>query len=799
MPTIMEGEIGLQQASTTLGPVDLGDPSLYDYGFEIESLDGMMVPADVTEFDTFAAQNELSASFGDFGVTQPIPSAADDQRTASFTDFASWIPSFKMPEVPCDYCRSKHLECFIRADKASCSACSNLFRKCSFVKEDAEEFPAGYHKLDTLYPVNEDVQECHGQLTGFKPMISRGPASRSGSADRGRKAAPRFPRAAVKILRVWLDAHSEHPYPTDEEKDDLQKRTGLKVLQVMNWLANARRRDKVRPKRCISPSLCSTSIAVDVPRTNNIRPWDDLNPLERWQHSPPENEPASVSAIADAVASSGLESFNEVPSPFSLGGKPLGSSGTSSASLLKAASTTSFETGQSSSSAASMVSTGNESSVDAADRCHPEWMCTPVGPIVTDTSDGSTTCAYCGASNPTPDHIETHNHAQCEEKGRGARTFYRKDHLRQHLRLMHGCTMIPSMDAWNSTISNINSRCGFCRECFTSWTDRTDHLAAHFKTGALMKDWKGCRGLDPAVAAQVTNVMPAYLIGPEAASMNPFSATNEGSRQSCIVPTEVATGCRREDLVMQHDPLKPSGIDNAPSLTDILPTEEASSAGILTTYWEILTVSLGHFARKMCEEGVVLSDELLQQTARNIVYGSDDPWNQTAADNPEWLELFKKAHGLDFIPATIGGTGPNIPEDVETYADLGLRVPFCVQLRWKNAMALDGAPGGVETGHDGNGDFASGQVESGLVFSGDDASRHRSSQEALQPIEAGYAGYSTLRLPPEKEAMFASVDYSLGTASFTNTDTTRTAAPSDPTLGTQPDASYEPALEDAVF
>ncbi|KAK4981982.1 hypothetical protein LTR66_009557 [Elasticomyces elasticus] len=359
--------------------------------------------------------------------------------------------------------------------------------------------------------------------------------------------------------------------------------------------------------------------------------------------------------------------------------------------------------------------------------------------------------------------------------------------------------MTPLMNAWNSTVSNINSRCGFCGECFTSWTGRVDHLAAHFKSGALMKDWKGCRGLDPAVAAHVTNAMPAYLIGLEAASMNPFSATNEGSRQNCIVQTEIATGRGREGLVVQHNSPKPSGIDNALSLTDISPAEEQSSAGIPTTYWELLTVSLGHFARKMCDEGVVLSDELLQQTARNIVYGSDDPWNQTAADNPEWLELFKKAHGLDFIPATIGGTGPNIPEDVETYADLGLRVPFCVQLRWKNAMALDGAPGGVETGHDGIGDFASGQIEPGHVFSGDDAPRHSSSQQALLRTEAGYAGYSTLRLPPEKEAMFASVDYSLGTASFTNTDITRTAAPSDPTLGTQPDASYEPALEDAVF
>lgn len=39
--------------------------------------------------------------------------------------------------------------------------------------------------------------------------------------------------------------------------------------------------------------------------------------------------------------------------------------------------------------------------------------------------------------------------------------------------------------------------------------------------------------------------------------------------------------------------------------------------------------------------------------------------NQTAADNPEWLDLFKKAHGLNFIPTQIGGQGSQVPEDIE--------------------------------------------------------------------------------------------------------------------------------------
>lgn len=86
----------------------------------------------------------------------------------------------------------------------------------------------------------------------------------------------------------------------------------------------------------------------------------------------------------------------------------------------------------------------------------------------------------------------------------------------------------------------------------------------------------------------------------------------------------------------------------------------------------------------MAKSGVTLTDEMLQSQARRILYESDDAWNQTAADNPEWLDLFKKAHGLDFIPTQVGGQGTQIPDDLETYGDLGLRIPFAVQLKAYN-------------------------------------------------------------------------------------------------------------------
>lgn len=46
----------------------------------------------------------------------------------------------------------------------------------------------------------------------------------------------------VQILRQWLEANANHPYPTEEEKQTLSTYTGLNMTQINNWFINARRR-----------------------------------------------------------------------------------------------------------------------------------------------------------------------------------------------------------------------------------------------------------------------------------------------------------------------------------------------------------------------------------------------------------------------------------------------------------------------------------------------------------------------------------------------------------------------------
>ncbi|KAI8929798.1 hypothetical protein BC831DRAFT_442119 [Entophlyctis helioformis] len=53
---------------------------------------------------------------------------------------------------------------------------------------------------------------------------------------------PNYSEEVLVILRQWLDAHKSHPYPSEQAKTELCKRTNLTIVQLNNWFINARRR-----------------------------------------------------------------------------------------------------------------------------------------------------------------------------------------------------------------------------------------------------------------------------------------------------------------------------------------------------------------------------------------------------------------------------------------------------------------------------------------------------------------------------------------------------------------------------
>lgn len=67
-----------------------------------------------------------------------------------------------------------------------------------------------------------------------------GPATASGT----KKSRRELPPHTVAILKGWMlsPEHVKHPYPTDEDKQTLLKKTGINMKQLTNWFTNARKR-----------------------------------------------------------------------------------------------------------------------------------------------------------------------------------------------------------------------------------------------------------------------------------------------------------------------------------------------------------------------------------------------------------------------------------------------------------------------------------------------------------------------------------------------------------------------------
>ena len=76
---------------------------------------------------------------------------------------------------------------------------------------------------------------------------------------------------------------------------------------------------------------------------------------------------------------------------------------------------------------------------------------------------------------------------------------------------------------------------------------------------------------------------------------------------------------------------------------------------------------LKDYVRTQLAAGITPSDSDLQRKARLIIYKNDDPWNQTAADDPALLHVFKRQNGL----APSADDGPDLPALQES-AEFGL-------------------------------------------------------------------------------------------------------------------------------
>ena len=166
-----------------------------------------------------------------------------------------------------------------------------------------------------------------------------------------------------------------------------------------------------------------------------------------------------------------------------------------------------------------------------------------------------------------------------------------------------------------------------------------------------MVDWKGDWGFDAEVNREVRDAIQPFLIANETKSLLPFSA------EMCET-WSYDLDRLRDDLGSTALDAQGSAADqqaiprNLRSWTDACVNrgQEKSPNNLDMRYegWSgFFASALAQYVKDLRDEGRTVTEKMIQDQARLFAYGSFDEWNQTEADHPEWLRMFKEQLGLN--------------------------------------------------------------------------------------------------------------------------------------------------------
>lgn len=480
----------------------LGDQTLEqrDYGAH-----PMMHTGFVNEFvnpaDLHRVQEDVFRSSDQTGQ-MAMPLEAQNLLTNTGPDELSAMDEFFRlqggwrPPVPCNHCKRLRLQCFMLQTTdanpnpvTACSSCVALYRHCSLAgpaKRQASTFETPNPVIGQLHGVYEDERVCevyqnHNEIAApiAEPMARASKRSTSRS------------KTSTRPLRLWFGGHLEHPYPTDHDKEQLISASGLSRTQVENWFSNARRRKKQSERAASAAGLQIHRQGSPMPPKSTL----DMTPLERWQHSPPDAEPAQFADIERAVGLASSTSSLDVlqqASHYGYGDMPLsdfdpdgiwhslpGSVDSSSATTSSCNSRLSRTSSRRSSGELSLEALSHKrrrrsrraefSCTDCVrtftrksdllrheraihSRSKETWICSnlilPGEPAtVWRIAQPGPECVLCGFPDPDEKHFLSHEFVACADRQVAERTFTRKDHLFQHLEKFHRCRR--KWDGWN--------------------------------------------------------------------------------------------------------------------------------------------------------------------------------------------------------------------------------------------------------------------------------------------------------------------------------------------------------------
>lgn len=515
---------------------------------------------------------------------------------------------------------------------------------------------------DTIFPWSDfELPPTHNSSSSLPTCHISGYSASSSGPNMAQPYPSTFPEPMPEPMPDWSHSRSSSSYLGPVPGDRLAR--------------HDRRRRRSRHPSPYAPTRRITSHPIPIPasRHSDAPPQivDSQIPLQRWRESPPSDEPASFEAIRQA-----LQSFRPSPS-YSLQSRAISDdSGTSQHSPR-------FFRTESPSIASSHSTASNASSGVSRPRLtHPptrawnrraagpknrrfqctfccdsfrskhdwvrhekslhlnteEWLCAPYGGVVLSATTSRLHCAFCNMLDPSQAHLESHHSNTCRTQSGEPARFRRRDHLAQHLRLVHKLDNLPLIDDWKATTGNITSRCGFCHARMETWDERAAHLANHFRQGRTMKDWTGEHEFEPRIAAVVTNALPPYLIHSESQCVVPFSSTDEGGTKDHYDQICRQVGLDEPDQTWcdqgSTDSLLPAALPETAPEPSLLPNPPV--------FVDALCFHLSRYAQRQMQLGILPTDVMLQNESRRIIYGCDDEWNQTVADNPQWLAKIRQ-------------------------------------------------------------------------------------------------------------------------------------------------------------
>jgi hypothetical protein len=176
------------------------------------------------------------------------------------------------------------------------------------------------------------------------------------------------------------------------------------------------------------------------------------------------------------------------------------------------------------------------------------------------------------------------------------------------------------IDDWKLETLPVKSRCGICNTNLSSWDERADHLAAHFREGKTMADWKGDHCFEPAVAARVINAFPPYLLAEQSKTVVPFSATNPGSidhTKQMISRIQLEEPEPKPPAETTQTPDHEAFEDSLEALRNLSTQHDFDFATVLTRH-------LSRFARQQMLSGIIPTDEMFQRESRRLLYQDPD-------------------------------------------------------------------------------------------------------------------------------------------------------------------------------